>query len=348
MEESIQVTGSAEVAIDNRSNSDEKSEDEQKAITGEIYIITCTVTGKQYVGQARHYVRCKESVKRHGMMARWGAHLREAARYAKTKVIGEEPKNRSILNNAILKYGKDAFVVEKLEDCEDLETLNNAEQQWIQTMDTMVPNGYNIRPGGNSFKHSEGSRKKQSELIETHYAKKRREFFKDKIIIRAVMRDVKANGGESKPHVRVYVYYNTTDNPNEQQKRTNFQYNDGTKEDAWRRATEFANSLSKNVTIEEYHQKHTGACNKMHFANKRKEFFKDKIIEKIDIFNTNSNVVKCHIDATVYYTTPGDENVRKKDCYFFYNNPSEKNEAKKKAIEFAQTMTQNVYDKVRY
>ena len=52
------------------------------------------------------------------------------------------------LKNAIHKYGKDNFVVEKLEDCESLDIQNYKEKYWIQFYMQLNFDMYNISKGG--------------------------------------------------------------------------------------------------------------------------------------------------------------------------------------------------------
>lgn len=45
---------------------------------GEIYIITCTVTNKRYVGQVVSYIKCSSTIKKHGTEGRWKKHVNDA------------------------------------------------------------------------------------------------------------------------------------------------------------------------------------------------------------------------------------------------------------------------------
>jgi group I intron endonuclease len=70
------------------------------------------------------------------------------------------------LNNAIQKYGFDKFQIETLLEIND-ELLNLYESKFIDTYQTMYPNGYNIRSGGSvNSKHCDESRERmrQSKL----------------------------------------------------------------------------------------------------------------------------------------------------------------------------------------
>jgi group I intron endonuclease len=110
----------------------------------QIYAITNTVTGKQYIGQT---VR--------DLAARLRAHI-----YAINK------KNRCpAIADAIKKYGPDMFTIRCLEECDSLDHMNEREKHWIQSLSTMVPHGYNLNEGGNGslgFRHTAESRLKMT------------------------------------------------------------------------------------------------------------------------------------------------------------------------------------------
>lgn len=72
-----------------------------------------------------------------------------------------------LIYNAIQKYGIDNFTCEILYESDDSDKINEMETYFIKELNTLHPNGYNIRTGGvlNS-KHCEASREKmrQSKL----------------------------------------------------------------------------------------------------------------------------------------------------------------------------------------
>ncbi len=107
---------------------------------GYIYCIT-SPSGKKYIGQTtRDY------------MKRFNEHC---------KIYG----NCILLENAIAKYGKDAMKIEVLEEAND-DQLDSLEIEYIEIFNTLEPNGYNVRTGGNISKHSAESRERmrQSKL----------------------------------------------------------------------------------------------------------------------------------------------------------------------------------------
>ena len=90
-----------------------------------IYCITNSITGKKYVGQSTQSIE-----------ARWRQHcsLHSGCR---------------VIKNAILKYGIDAFSIEKIAIAESQSELDILEQFWISKLNTISPNGYNLSSGGN-------------------------------------------------------------------------------------------------------------------------------------------------------------------------------------------------------
>ena len=119
---------------------------------GYIYVIINNLNGMKYVGQTNDpYKRCHK-------------HLSTARLNNYTY--------KSYLYPAINKYGEDNFSFKIVEICE-LDIVNEREIYWIQYLDTVVPNGYNITPGGNSLygednpfygrKHSDKTKEKISQ-----------------------------------------------------------------------------------------------------------------------------------------------------------------------------------------
>jgi group I intron endonuclease len=90
-----------------------------------IYIITNIVNSKKYVGQtvmslAKRIAAHKNTAKTHNYP----------------------------LYRAFKKYGLDAFIVEQIGEATNKEVLDKMEVFWIQKLNTLVPNGYNLHIGG--------------------------------------------------------------------------------------------------------------------------------------------------------------------------------------------------------
>lgn len=96
---------------------------------GRIYGITNQVSGKKYVGKTI----CSLEI-------RWNQHRRS--------------KRKTALAYAIKKYGPDAFVIRELAVAGTREELNYLERWFISWLDSRVPNGYNLREGGDGGPHS--------------------------------------------------------------------------------------------------------------------------------------------------------------------------------------------------
>lgn len=111
---------------------------------GEIYVITCIPTGLKYVGKTLcYYLTERDGYIKNGTIGRWKAHYQEAERNDKTQCT----KGCRVLNNAIIKYGRDAFKVEPYLTCYEKD-LNDIEKQFISEFNTRAPHGMNIGKGG--------------------------------------------------------------------------------------------------------------------------------------------------------------------------------------------------------
>ena len=104
---------------------------------GYIYLITNVVNGKQYVGQTVHA----------DIDTRWNQHKR-----MKEHMLGR------CIYNAYMKYGIQSFTFKIICICFD-EACNELEAEYIKKFNTLVPNGYNLREGGNNSRHNEETRR---------------------------------------------------------------------------------------------------------------------------------------------------------------------------------------------
>ena len=110
-----------------------------KENTGVIYRYYNRVNGKSYVGQTTNFNR------------------RERAH------TNGNGSNSRTLHNAIKKYGKDAFVVEILEEDVPEELLNKLEILHIRFWNCVSPKGYNLTSGGERAIPCDDTRRKMSE-----------------------------------------------------------------------------------------------------------------------------------------------------------------------------------------
>ena len=105
-----------------------------RAIYSGIYVITNNINNKKYVGQS---VNLKARIKKH-----------------------LNKNSNSAISYAIKKYGWDNFSLNLY--YVEIENLDLIEQIMISVLNTISPNGYNLREGGNSSRPSEISREKMS------------------------------------------------------------------------------------------------------------------------------------------------------------------------------------------
>lgn len=88
-----------------------------------VYKVTNLINGKCYVGQTKRTLN-----------ERWYGHCTKAGCTA--------------LHNAILKYGKENFSIEVIDTAVNESELNSKEKYWISELNTLSPNGYNLKTGG--------------------------------------------------------------------------------------------------------------------------------------------------------------------------------------------------------
>jgi len=134
----------------------------------EIYKITNITNGKIYVGQCVSHILNHKKYRPYGLNGRFKCHISEAF---STK------KNQShYLNNAIRKYGASGFTVELIEYCE-IENADEREVFYIKELNSLYPNGYNLKNGGYSFTHSNESKRRVSAGVVNYYKDKKIERF---------------------------------------------------------------------------------------------------------------------------------------------------------------------------
>jgi group I intron endonuclease len=136
----------------------------------EIYKIVNLTTGKIYVGQAVSHILNHKKYRPYGYEGRFRCHISEAF---------SSKKNQShFLNNAIRKYGVHDFVVELIECCE-INKSDEREIHYIKELNSLYPNGYNLKNGGNLFSHSDESKKRLSNGVLNYFKDKKFDRFKN-------------------------------------------------------------------------------------------------------------------------------------------------------------------------
>jgi hypothetical protein len=140
----------------------------------EIYIITNTVNNNIYIGKAVSHILNHKKYRPYGSIGRFKTHISEA--------FSNKKNQCHYLNNSIRKYGKDSFKVELLEYC-NIDDSNDREIYYINKHNSLYPNGYNLKLGGNIFSHCEESKKRVSEGVYEYYKHKKYERFRNIEII---------------------------------------------------------------------------------------------------------------------------------------------------------------------
>ena len=111
---------------------------------GYIYKIVNKIDKKTYIGQTVH--DCE---------TRWSDHVKKRS-------------NCRYLKSALKKHGVDNFDFKIV--CITFDSsLDDIEIDYIKKYDCLVPNGYNLRLGGNSGRHHEETKKKISDTLKTRY-----------------------------------------------------------------------------------------------------------------------------------------------------------------------------------
>ena len=94
-----------------------------------VYKITNLINQKIYIGITNNVEK------------RWG----------NEKSYPKDPKHRQVIQEAIHKYGKDNFEFKVLHRNLSIEEAIVLEEQYIKEFNSLVPNGYNVDPGGKYF-----------------------------------------------------------------------------------------------------------------------------------------------------------------------------------------------------
>ena len=130
---------------------------------GYIYIVKNKINGRLYIGQTI----------RNNILDRWREH-----KSCKKNSLG------SYLYNAYKKYGIENFEYKLLCICFDND-CNRFEEEYISKHNTLYPNGYNLKSGGNNHKLSEETkqllREKNKDKISPNKGKKISEEQKQKL-----------------------------------------------------------------------------------------------------------------------------------------------------------------------
>jgi hypothetical protein len=134
----------------------------------EIYVIKNLANNKLYVGQAVSHILNHKRYRPYGRNGRFRCHISEAF---------SKKKNQShYLNNAIRKYGVDNFEVDLIEYC-SVNDANDRETYYINSYNSVFPNGYNLKIGGTVFTHSDESKRRVSNGVVRYFENRKFERF---------------------------------------------------------------------------------------------------------------------------------------------------------------------------
>lgn len=144
--------------------------DDAKLRYCEIYEIKNIVTEKVYIGQAVSHILNHKRYRPYGAIGRFKCHISEA--------FSNKKKQCVLLNNSIRKYGSHNFIVNTIETC-SLSVANEREKYYIQLRNSLFPNGYNLRNGGNTSAIPFDIREKVSKGVCEYYSDKKFDKFSD-------------------------------------------------------------------------------------------------------------------------------------------------------------------------
>jgi group I intron endonuclease len=104
-----------------------------------VYCVTNRMNRRQYVGQTSR-----------SLQERKREHEKDVVRLSRKMPI----------SRAVNKYGREVFDWEVLCECQNQEELNEKEKFFISSLNTLVPNGYNVHEGGSPGELSKETREK--------------------------------------------------------------------------------------------------------------------------------------------------------------------------------------------
>jgi group I intron endonuclease len=284
---------------------------------GHIYLITNTETKKMYVGQTVCFRRSGNKLVPFGYLKRFEEHIHSTTK----KLV-------SVLGKDIVRYGRNAFIVELLEEC-DVEDLDTRERHWIDTHNTMYPNGYNILYGAPYVMNEIARSKVSSSLtaffanieVRQMYSALHKNNFKplSSFNIQGIeVHPIKQNG----EYKIVYMYIHYHDAPHQRRRY-------GGIHEPFDEALERCCADAMNIMH--------GDVSKIHLDNSRvqkaQEVLKDRVVQTINltIHTMGSNRL---VSANVKHTDMNGDDVLKKR-YVFGGKTVDIESAYQSAIEFA-------------
>lgn len=114
-----------------------------------IYQVTCLSSGKSYVGQTQRFKYKDNKPYQYGVTGRWCDHVSSAKR------------SNTPLHEAIREHGLGGFTHSVLETVSEHDA-DIREAHWISTLNTLVPNGYNVNA------HSRCKHRSDSNIVDLY------------------------------------------------------------------------------------------------------------------------------------------------------------------------------------
>lgn len=111
-------------------------------VYGIIYKITNKINNKIYIGQTLSHRLNHKKYRPFGIYKRFNDHISSC----KHKLTD----SCKAINNALREYDIKNFVIEELQKC-NIDELDKYEKYYIDQLNTIYPNGYNLTKGGKSF-----------------------------------------------------------------------------------------------------------------------------------------------------------------------------------------------------
>lgn len=113
--------------MENRQDDKPQKQTHNIITMGYIYKITNSINGKLYVGKTSKTIE-----------ERFVLHIQQS----------RAARGKTYLNKAFRKYGHSSFIIEVVEEIADLAIIDDREIYWINELNSLVPNGYNLTKGG--------------------------------------------------------------------------------------------------------------------------------------------------------------------------------------------------------
>lgn len=159
-----------------------------------MVIYKIIINGKIYIGQSINFLNRKKE------------HI---------SLLVKNKHYNTYLQNYFNKYGRlENFTIEELEKCENIDQLNEREKYWIKFYNSLSPNGFNFRDGGENSKLSDETKNILSLIGKTKIGVKNNnynKFWTDEQKNKASKRMIGRYFGDKNPNSKNYYVLNVYD-----------------------------------------------------------------------------------------------------------------------------------------